>query len=90
MRGSEDEGRAYRLGLEPLDEDAVEERDDRLDGLERRLGSLRRCVRRSVYVVRASRTEDANHLYEREETRRDETGGEEGEMRVQSGRVSST
>ena len=41
--GSGEKG-AYRLGLEPLDKDAVEERDDRLDGLERRLGSLRRCV----------------------------------------------
>lgn len=32
---------AYRLCLEPLNEDAVEKRDQRLDGFERRLGSLR-------------------------------------------------
>lgn len=30
----------YGLWLEPLDKDAVEERDDRLDGLEGRLGRL--------------------------------------------------
>ena len=34
------EGKTYGLGLEPLDEDAVEERDDGLDGLESCLGSL--------------------------------------------------
>ena len=43
VHDSEPQGRegTYRLSLETLDEDAVEEGDDRLDALERRLGSLR-------------------------------------------------
>lgn len=39
-RGDAGANGTYGLWLEPLDEDAVEERDDRLDGLEGRLGRL--------------------------------------------------
>ena len=37
----EEEQRTYRLCLKALDEDTVEEGNNGLDGLERRLGSLR-------------------------------------------------
>ena len=36
--------RTYSLGLETLDENAVKERDNRLDALERSLSSLRERV----------------------------------------------
>ena len=57
--------RTYGFGLEPLDEDAVEERDDGLDGLESRLGSLRRS--RNQFSRQSWRDEGNNiyHFYER-------------------------
>ncbi len=64
---------AYRLRLEPLDEDAVEERDDGLDGLERCLGSLLSAV--SVQPSRAEQ-QRRDHLNDRDgrERRRRERG----------------
>ena len=59
-----------------MNKDAVKERDDRLDGLERRLSSLCRYVRLSACIIRVSRTENANHLCEREEARRGRKGRE--------------
>jgi hypothetical protein len=41
----------YSFRLETLDEDAIQERDERLDGLESRLGSLKKVIK-SCYSIR--------------------------------------
>lgn len=68
--------RTYSLGLETLDENAVEERDDRLDRLERCLGSLRS---QSACCSRAKRQRRAPFVKTRNDDGEDEKDEDEDE-----------
>ena len=68
--------RTYSLGLETLDENAVEERDDRLDRLERCLGSLKS---QSACCSRAERQRRAPFVKTRNDEGEDEKDEDEGE-----------
>ena len=48
--GLEVRAATYGVGLEALHEDAVQKRDDGLDGLERCLGSLRTALAHRVHL----------------------------------------